>query len=198
LRLSAGKQLDVTEFVNRYDFLSKSIPPPVAIPLLGRSQASVAGQDIIDAIMSSPELSGDTLHTRIIAMLTQVGKWKGYVAETEYRVPQDSPYQIDVVWLDRELLEVAIEVQVGGNETEAKDRLVHAKRFGARKVIVVSMFESMNRLRSLCRYEPDLKNWLEIWSTAKVHEMYQSGRKFFELFRPFERQQWSEEIKEIL
>ena len=102
-----------------------------------------------------------------------------------------------MVWLNRDLLELAVEVQVGGNETEAKDRLVHAKRFGARKIVVVSKTESVKRLKEICRYEPDLKNWLEIWSVAKVYRMYLARQQFFELFRPFEKQQWSPEIREM-
>jgi hypothetical protein len=112
-------------------------------------------------------------------------------------LPEDSPYQIDVVWLRNDILDVAIEVQVGGNETEAKDRLVHARRFGARKIAVVCVPEAVARLRSLCRYEPELKNWLQIWSIAKIYEMYLGGREFFSLFRPFELQEWSEQITEV-
>jgi hypothetical protein len=93
-----------------------------------------------------------------------------------------------------DLVEVAVEVQVGGSESEAKDRLVHARRFGARKVVVVSAAPSVNRIKSICRYEPELKNWLEIWGINPLYEMYTSGGRFFDLFRPFERQQWREEI----
>jgi hypothetical protein len=131
-------------------------------------------------------------------MIAQVGKWSGYIARKSYKVPSDSPYEIDVVWLERDLLELAVEVQVGGNETEAKDRLVHAKRFGARKIAVVSKAGSVKRLKEICRYEPDLKNWLEIWSLEKIYRMYLAGQQFFELFHPFEKQQWSAEIREVL
>lgn len=198
LHATADRRFDVTEYINRYDFISKSIPLPIAPLVLRREQFAAPLQDVTEAIMTNAELVGDSLHDRIIDMLAQIGKWMGYVAEKGYKVPPDSPYQIDVVWLDRDLLEVAVEVQVGGSETEAKDRLVHAKRFGVRKVIVVSAPESINRLKNLCRYEPDLKNWLEIWSIPKVYQMYLSGRQFFELFRPFEKQQWAEEIREFL
>ena len=125
---------------------------------------------------------------RVIDMVAQIDKWSGYVPAKSHKVPPDSPYQIDVVWLDRDLIGLAVEVQVGGNETEAKDRLVHAKRFGARKIVVVSKTESIKRLKEICRYEPDLKNWLEILSLAKVYRTYLAGQQFFELFQPFEKQ----------
>jgi hypothetical protein len=168
------------------------------MPVLRPKQTSPSLEEIMEPILSSPDLVGGSLHDRVIDMLAQIGKWMGYVSEKDHMVAADSPYQLDVVWLDRGLMEVAVEVQVGGNETEAKDRLVLARRFGARKIIVVSMPDGINRLKNLCRYEPELKNWLEIWSVPKVYEMYLSGRKFFELFRPFERQQWTEEINEIV
>jgi hypothetical protein len=198
LHATADRRFDVTGYINRFDFISKSIPLPTALPVLRREQPAALPQEVTEAIMSNSELVGDSLHDRVRDMLTRIGKWMGYIAEKGYKVPPDSPYQIDVVWLDRDLLEVAIEVQIGGNETEAKDRLVHAKRFGSRKIIVVSTPESIKRLKSLCRYEPDLKNWLEIWSIPKVYQMYLSGRQFFELFCPFDKQQWSEEIREFL
>jgi hypothetical protein len=202
LHVAADRKYDVTEYVNRYDFISESAPLPVVAPPTPREERPAAplqqDVDVNEAIMSSTELAGASLHDRVADMLLQVGRWMRYSAEKDYRVTPDYPYQIDVVWLDRGLIEVAVEVQVGGNVTEAKDRLIHAKRFGARKIIVVSAHESVNRLKSLCRYEPDLRNWLEIWSIPKVYQMYLNGRQFFELFDPFERQQWSEEIREFM
>lgn len=188
---------DVTEFINRYDFVSKSIP----ISLSKRSDITATStrpsEDVARLIMSNVDLQGKSLHERTIDMLAQIGQWTGYTPKKSFKVPEDSPYEIDVVWLRNDILDVAIEVQVGGNETEAKDRLIHARRFGARKIVVVSIPESVSRLRSLCRYEPELKNWLQIWSVDKVYQMYIEGKEFFSLFRPFERQQWSEEITEV-
>jgi len=198
LHAAADRRFDVTEYINRYDFISKSVPLPVSKPVIGRTHPNVALQNAIESIMSSSEIQGNSLHDRIVDMLAQLGRWTGYVPEKSYKVQPDSPYEIDVAWLDRDLLNVAIEVQVGGNETEAKDRLVLANRFGARKIIVVSGPESFNRIKSICRYEPVLKNWLELWSIPKVYQMYLNGRQFFELFRSFERQQWSEEMREFI
>ncbi|HAF15409.1 MAG TPA: hypothetical protein DCK99_17275 [Blastocatellia bacterium] len=196
LQASAERQFDLSQYLNRFDFISKSIPRSASRPP-STKRDSEDSSDIIAAIKSNNDLNGDSLHDRVIDMIAQIGKWSGYVPTKGYKVPQDSPYQIDVVWLNRDLLELAVEVQIGGNETEAKDRLVHAKRFGARKILIVSKVESLKRLKQICRYEPDLKNWLEIWSIVKVYRMYLAGQQFFELFRPFEKQQWSQEIREI-
>jgi len=57
-------------------------------------------------------------------------------------------------------MDVAMEVHNGGNETEAKDRLRQALRFGARKVVIVSVPAAVTRLRNICRFEAELKNWL--------------------------------------
>jgi hypothetical protein len=188
---------DVSEYVNRYDFISKSIPEPVLRRVVAPPPGKADEEQVTASILMDTSLEGASLHERLVDMLVKIGKWAGYAAERSYKVPPDSPYQIDVVWMRNDLLEVAMEVQVGGSESEAKDRLIHARRFGARKVIVVSAAGSVNRIKNICRYEPDLKNWLEIWSISKTYEMYTSGAQFFGLFRPFERQQWREEISHI-
>ncbi|MEX0786203.1 MAG: hypothetical protein WD939_06160, partial [Dehalococcoidia bacterium] len=188
---------DVTDYINRFDYVSKSIPVRMLRQRTGEPKDRAPTDDAAGLIMSHPDLDGATLHERVIDMLAQIGQWTGYVPRKSFKEPEDSPYEIDVVWLRNDILDVAIEVQVGGNETEAKDRLVHAKRFGARKIIVVSKPESIARLRSLCRYEPDLKNWLQVWSISKAYQMYIEGKHFFPLFRPYERPQCSEEISEF-
>ena len=190
----AQASYDVSEYVNRYDFISKSIPEPVLRKITTPSPRKTDEEQIIAAIMADPSLEGASLHDRLIDILLKMGRWAGYKAEKSYKAPSDSPYELDVVWMRNDLVEVAVEVQVGGSESEAKDRLVHARRFGARKVVVVSAAPSVNRIKSICRYEPELKNWLEIWGINPLYEMYMSGGRFFDLFRPFERQQWREEI----
>jgi len=52
----------------------------------------------------------------------------------------------DVAWLLNDAIHIAIEVQIGGNPTEAKDRLIFAKRFGARKCIIISNSENVERI----------------------------------------------------
>lgn len=188
---------DVTGYLNRYDYISRTIPEEISRPVFAPSAPEASDEELKRRVMTEPDLPGDSFHDRVVEILANIGSWTGYLPQRSYKVRPDSPYQIDVVWLRNQLPDVAIEVQIGGNETEAKDRLVHARRFGARKVVAVSAPESIPRLKSLCRYEPDLKNWLEIWSVQKVYEMYRSGRQFFKLFKPFETQKWTEEIEEV-
>jgi hypothetical protein len=95
-------------------------------------------------------------------------------------------------------IDLAAEVHVGGNETEAKDRLRQALRYGARKVVVVSVPSAIARLKGVCQFESDLKQWLELWSVTRVYKMYRSGRDFYEDFRPFHKRQRSEGVTEYL
>ncbi|MFQ5791813.1 MAG: hypothetical protein ACE5JI_15175 [Acidobacteriota bacterium] len=199
MKISADRpEYDLTEYLNRYDFISRSVPESLIRQMRAPLAPSQPLEQVKDQIMAHPELQGDSLHDRVCDMLAHIGRWMGYTAEKGYKVAPDSPYQLDAAWLRNDLLEVAAEVQIGGSEAEAKDRLIHARRFGARKVIVVSGPESIARLKSICRHEPELKNWLQIWGVPKLYQMYLSGHDFFELFRPFERQQWAEEVTEFL
>lgn len=100
--------------------------------------------------------------------------------------------------MEREELALAVEVHDGGNETEAKDRLRQPLRFGCRKVIIVSVPSAVARVRSVSHFEADLKNWLEIWSVARVYKMFNYGHHFFEEFRPFRKRQRSDDIAEYL
>lgn len=199
MKISANRpEYDLTEYLNRYDFISRSVPESLIRQMRAPASAAQPVEQVKDQIMAHPDIQGNSLHDRVCDMLAQVGKWMGYATERGYKVAPDSPYQLDVAWLRNDLLEVAVEVQVGGSETEAKDRLIHARRFGARKLIVVSGPESVGRVKSISRHEPDLKNWLQIWGIGKIYQMYVSGREFFDVFRPFEKHRWSEEIVEVM
>lgn len=199
LYLHAGrKKIELSEYVNRYDLVSKAAPRWLMERPEAVARVSPPTRDIERLILDRPDLEGASLHDRVAEMLAQIGKWMGYESRMSHHLEEASPYALDLVWLRRELLDIAIEVQVGGSETEAKDRLTHARRFGARKVIAVSTPDAVPRLKKICRYEPDIKSWLEIWSIAKVFEMYVSGKQFFSLFRPFEQQRRREEIEVIL
>ena len=197
LRIPGKSAIDLKDYINRYDFISQRIPRPIETRVVPSATAAIS-EEVDNLILGNQDLQGDSLHEKVTDILYQIGAWMGYTPRKSYKVRPDSPYEIDVVWLRNDLLDVAVEVQVAGNEAEAKDRLIHARRFGARKIIVVSAPRSIPRLKSICRYEPDLKNWLEVWSFARVYQMFLAGRQFFELFRPFERQEWRDEIPEVL
>ncbi|MGH9670753.1 MAG: hypothetical protein ACRD3A_11665 [Terriglobales bacterium] len=188
--------VDTQEYLNRFDLISPIIPRPlprIAAPTVG---AETGFAEVKAAIMADDRLSGDSLHEKVIDMLAQIGDWSGYEPKKSYAVEPKSPYTIDIVWFGGEELDLAVEVHDGGNETEAKDRLRQALRFGARKVVIVSVPNAIPRLRSLCRFEADLRNWLEIWNVGRVYKMYRSGFEFFGSFRPFRRRQRSDEIPE--
>lgn len=190
--------IDAREYLNRFDLISPLIPRPLAPISMPTSSAFGPFDGVKAAIMADPQLSGDSLHERVIDMLAQMGEWSGVKAKKSYAVEPKSPYAIDVVWLDGEEIDLAAEVHDGGNETEAKDRLRQALRFGARKVLVVSVPSAVARLKSVCQFEADLKQWLEIWSVQRVYKMFRNGREFFGDFRPFRKRQRSENVTEFL
>ena len=70
-------------------------------------------------------------------MLEAIGSWMDYNTQTRHKIISDHAYELDVAWLSGKNPEVAIEVQISGNITEAKDRLAQARKFNYRKVIMV-------------------------------------------------------------
>jgi predicted RNA-binding protein len=133
--------------------------------------------DYDKAIMSLP-LSTKSLHDRLAEMLEQVGSWMDYNTQTRHKITPDHSYELDVAWLSGKNPEVAIEVQISGNITEAKDRLAQARKFNYWKVIMVLRETDLKRLNSLMKFEPDLRSWMEAWSIGAVYEMYTAGEGF--------------------
>lgn len=190
--------VDAQQYLNRFDLISPIIPRPLPRATIPVPRAQVQFEEIKTAILSDALLAGDSLHERVVDILFQIGEWTGHKSAKSYCVEPKSPYTIDVVWLRDGEIDLAIEVHDGGNETEAKDRLRQALRFGARKVVIVSVPGAMARLRNICRFEAGLKNWLEIWSINRVYQMYLSGYDFFGQYRPFRTRRRSDEIAEFL
>jgi len=83
-------------------------------------------------------------------------------------------------------LEIAIEVyQSDENILEIRERLVLAKRLGARKCIIIINLrykQKLIELKSLFQYENEIKHWLELWSLEKIYIMYINVRKFINRF----------------
>ncbi len=190
--------VDAQDYLNRFDLISPLIPQPLPRLLDPNAMPQSVFEETRRSITTDYRLKGDSLHDRVIDMVAQIGDWSGFKSIKSYTVEPGSPYIIDVVWLEGEEMALAVEVHDGGNETEAKDRLRQALRFGCRKVIVVSVPGAVARLRSVSHFESDLKNWLEIWSVARVYKMFTNGYQFFEEFRPFRKRQRSEDIAEYL
>lgn len=132
-------------------------------------------------VMELP-LESNSLHDRLAEMLETVGAWMDYNTQTRHKIAPDHGYELDVAWLLGKNPEVAIEIQIGGNITEAKDRLAQARMFNYRKVIMVLKSSDLDRLNKLMRYETDLRSWMETWSIGAVYEMYMAGETFFKYY----------------
>lgn len=133
-------------------------------------------------IMALP-LETKSLHDRLGEMLEQIGTWMDYNTQTRHKITPGHSYELDVAWLTGKNPEVAVEVQISGNITEAKDRLAQARKFNYRKVIMVLRDKDLARLNSLMQFEPDLRSWMEAWSIGAVYEMYKTGKGFFKYYR---------------
>jgi len=157
--------------------IESQIPHLSEMPLQLKSE-----KDHEDAIMRL-KLNETTLHDRLCEMLEQIGTWMNFNTQKKHKIAPDSPYELDVAWLTGKNPEVAIEVQISGNLTEAKDRLRYAKKFNYRKLILVIRESEMQRLNSLMKHDPELRNWMDAWSIGAIYEMYDAGGKFFNFYR---------------
>ena len=128
-------------------------------------------------------------------MIDIIGGQNNYTAIQKYKVIDDSPYEIDIAWLKSRTPHIAFEVQIGGNPTEAIQRLNDAKKFNFRKVILVAGIEWKDRLTNLLRYN-ELKHWIDIWSVKSVFELYHSSKRFYDLFTQLEESKYKE-FKEV-
>ena len=122
-----------------------------------------------------------SLHDRIGEMLDALGSRMGYNSYTGYRVTPEHAVELDVAWLDKRSPEIAVEVQIGGNVIEAKDKLAQARKFNYRKVIMVIEQDQMPRLNAIVRFD-DLVDWMEAWSIQAVYRLYTSGISFLDLY----------------
>jgi len=140
-------------------------------------------EDECERLILQLPLQSNSLHDRLGEMLEAIGSWMDYNTQTRHKITPDHAYELDVAWLSGKNPEVAIEVQVSGNLTEAKDRLAQARKFNYRKVIMVLKEKDLDRLNSIMKHEPDLRSWMEAWSIVSIYEMYQAGEKFFKYYR---------------
>jgi len=138
-------------------------------------------EDYEQEIMKLP-LQSNSLHDRLAEMLEQIGSWMNYNTQARHKIVPDHAYELDVAWLSGKNPEVAIEIQISGNLTEAKDRLAQARKFNYRKVITVIKESELARLNNLMKHEPELRSWMEAWSIAAVYEMYKAGKNFYKYY----------------
>ena len=157
----------------------KQLAEPPKPPIESKKKTE---KDYEAAIMGLP-LEAKTLHDRLSEMLEQIGSWMDFNTQTRHKITPEHAYELDVAWLSGKNPEVAIEVQISGNLTEAKDRLAQARKFNYRKVILVITESEMQRLNALMKHEPELRSWMEAWSIGAIYEMYINGETFFHYYR---------------
>ncbi len=126
------------------------------------------------------ELQSKGLHDRICEMLQIIGERQGCNAFVRHKIAPSHPHELDVAWLSAGNPEIAIEIQISGNITEAKERLTHAKKFNYRKVIIVIKKDQVQRLNDILKYD-ELRHWIDAWSIQTVLQLYESGTRFLDL-----------------
>jgi hypothetical protein len=194
-------QYDITDYLNRYDFLiteSKTLPSK---PTRFNSIIEIKSlEERFAQLAESGEIRGESLHIATVDMLKKIGEWSGFEVITEgaLRDLPDFPYQIDVLWYKNGDLYLAIEVCHHGVVEKDKDALKLARQLGARKVIIVSEVNKMERIRRLFQFEGEVKSWAEVWSFERVFGMFESGLKFYKDFEKFRRYGWQEGLTEFI
>lgn len=195
-------QYDITDYLNRYDFLvSESRTLLNLTPTRFNSVIEVKTlEEKYRQLVEEGHLKGDSLHSATVEMLRKIGEWSGFDVITE-GVPlgmPDFPYQIDCLWYKGGDLYLAIEVCHHGVVEKDKDALKLAKQHGARKVIIISEINKMERIRKLFTFEGDIKSWTEVWSFERVFSLFESGLKFFKDFEKFKRYGWTDNMSEFI
>ncbi len=131
--------------------------------------------------ISELSLESTSLHDRIGEMLETIGSRMGYNSFTRYKVTPEHAVELDVAWLQGKNPEVAIEIQIGGNIVEAKDKLAQAKKFNYRKIIMVIEEPQLPRLNAIVKFD-ELIDWMDAWSIQAVYKLYTSGISFLNLY----------------
>lgn len=156
------------------------------------------GETEIEEIVIGMPLESNTYHDRICEMLEEIGSWLDYNTHIRHKITPEHAYELDVAWLSGKNPEVAIEVQISGNLTEAKDRLAQARKFNYRKVIIVLCEKDLERLNKIMKHEPELRSWMEAWSVSAVLHMYLAGEKFYEYYRRLRESVYKEKTELVL
>ncbi|MFH0992146.1 MAG: EVE domain-containing protein [bacterium] len=152
-------------------------------PALRESEPQKKSEADYEKLILALSLESKTLHDRLGEMLESIGSWMDFNTQTRHKIILEHAYELDVAWLSGKNPEVAIEIQISGNLTEAKDRLAQARKFNYRKVIIVIREAEMPRLNSLMKHEPELRSWMEAWSIGAIYDMYMAGETFFHYYR---------------
>lgn len=192
---------DVTDYLNRYDFLVAESQQ--YSPKNFRFNTTIEVKTIEEKFKILAEdnfLRSDSLHAATVDMLRKIGEWYGFEAKTEtiLRGVPDFPYAIDCVWYKGGDIYLAIEVCHHGVVEKDKDALKLAKQHGARKVIIVSEINKVERIRRLFMLDGDIKHWTEVWSFERVLALFENGSRFFKDFEKMRRYGWQENLTEYI
>lgn len=156
-------------------------------------EVSLTEQSAKQAIMELP-LEKTSLHDRIGEMLETIGSRMGYNAYTGHKVTPEHAVELDVAWLRGKNPEVAIEIQIGGNIIEAKDKLAQARKFNYRKVIMVTEESQLPRLNDIVKFD-ELIDWMDAWSIQAVYKLYTAGMSFLGFYERLIESQYKKKPK---
>jgi hypothetical protein len=166
--------------IEDYELIESEIRKSLSFKGKITADLSISEEKAKEAIMSLP-LEKRSLHDRIGEMLEMIGSRMGYNAFTNFKVTPEHAVELDVAWLDKKSPEIAIEIQIGGNIVEAKDKLAQSRKFNYRKVIMVIEEEQLKRLNAIIKFD-DLIDWMEAWSIQAVYRLYTDGMSFLDLY----------------
>ena len=195
---------DITKHLNRYDYLTTEIKKAQVIqPIISYNtdiQIETTEQRWETLLPLLPNHKVKTMHNATVEMLKCIGEWYGYKVLTEAYPPNlpNFPYKVDCLWYKNEDLFLAIEVCDSGQIEKDKDSLKLAKAFGARKVIIITDMNKVDRVRKLFMYNGEIKSWTEVWTFNRVFDMFETGSKFFKDFSKFKGYAWNENLVEFL
>jgi hypothetical protein len=193
-------QYDITDYLNRYDFLIAESKPTRQITRYSSIIELESIEERYKSLAAESAMRYDSLHSTTVDMLKRIGEWAGFEVVTESRplsIP-DFPYEIDCLWYKNGDLFMAIEVCYHGVVEKDKDSLKLAKQHGARKVVIVSEINKMERIRKLFMLDGDIKPWTEVWSFERVFNLFENGMKFYKDFEKFKRYGWTDNMSEFI
>lgn len=195
---------NITDYFNRYDYLAsdeKNLELLKKLNIQYTSKIKIQkAEENYKEIAEEDNLNKKSIHATTIDMLKKLGEWSGFKVLTESKPfgIDNSPYYIDCLWYKGNDLYLAIEVCDKGNVEKDKDALKFAKSFGARKVIIVSNINKLERIRKLFMFNGEIKFWTEVWSFDRIFKMYKSGKDFFSNFEKFKKYNWNENLIEYV
>lgn len=194
-------RFDITNYFNQCELLNENINKNIITKV--EANADIENETInkkIKNIAKDTDLQSTDIHKTIINMLRKIGEWEDFEVLTEQKPKgfNDFPYNPDCLWYKNNDLFLAIEVCSKGSIEKDKDSLKQLKTLGARKVVIVSNINKLERVRKLFMYNGEIKSWTEFWSFERILQLYDDGEKFFNNFNKFKSYSYNNNILEYL